>query len=107
MASPSSETVVTAIEPEHRGFTVRNVERLCLARLPAPVRAWLADGSDMSRAQRIAGTAFLIRVMSAALIYLSQVLLARWMGSFEFGIYIYVWTWVLLLGGLVDLGLAS
>ena len=28
----------------------------------------------------------------------SQVLFARWMGSFEFGIYVYVWTWVLLLG---------
>ena len=29
------------------------------------------------------------------------------MGSFEFGIYVYVWTWVLLLGELVDLGLAT
>jgi O-antigen/teichoic acid export membrane protein len=33
--------------------------------------------------------------------------LARWMGSFEFGIFVYVWTWVLLIGGVVDLGLAS
>ena len=41
------------------------------------------------------------------LIYLSQILLARWMGSFEFGIYVYVWTWVLLIGDLADLGLAS
>ena len=37
----------------------------------------------------------------------SQVLFARWMGTFEFGIYVYVWTWVLLLGRLVDLGLAT
>src|SRR5262245_20462283 len=29
------------------------------------------------------------------------------MGSFEFGVYIYAWTWVLMIGGLVDLGLAS
>ena len=29
------------------------------------------------------------------------------MGSFEFGVYVYVWTWVLLLGGLVDLGIAT
>src|ERR1041384_2084326 len=49
----------------------------------------------------------LIRVASAALIYVSQVLFARWMGSFEFGVYVYVWTWVLLLGGLVDLGIAT
>ena len=34
-------------------------------------------------------------------------MLARWMGSFEFGVYVYVWTWVLLLGGVVDFGLAS
>jgi O-antigen/teichoic acid export membrane protein len=73
----------------------------------ARVRAWLADGTDRSLARRIAGTAFLIRVASAALAYLSQVLFARWMGSSEFGIYVYVWTWVLLIGGIVDLGLAS
>ncbi len=29
------------------------------------------------------------------------------MGSFEFGIYVYVWTWVLLLGQLLDLGLGT
>ena len=29
------------------------------------------------------------------------------MGSFEFGIYVYVWTWVLLFGQLLDLGLAT
>ena len=49
----------------------------------------------------------MIRVVSAALAYIVQVLLARWMGSFEFGVYIYAWTWVLMIGGLCDLGLAS
>ena len=34
----------------------------------------------------------------------SQVLFARWMGTFQFGIYVYVWTWVLLLGQGMDLG---
>ena len=48
--------------------------------------------------QRLAGTVFLIRVASALLAFGSQILFARWMGSFEFGIYVYVWTWVLLLG---------
>ncbi len=71
------------------------------------VRAWLANHSDASRAQRAAGAAFLIRVASAALLFVSQVLFARWMGSFEFGVYVYVWTWVLLLGGLIDLGIAT
>ncbi len=72
----------------------------------ARVRAWLADGSDRSMAQRTAGAAFLIRVASAGLLYLSQVVLARWMGSFEFGVYVYVWTWVLLIGTFADFGLA-
>ena len=78
-----------------------------LARYVARGRAWLSDASHSALAQRIAGAAFLIRVASAGLIYLSQVLLARWMGTFEFGIYVYVWTWVLLIGGLFDLGLAQ
>ena len=86
--------------------SINGASRL-LDRVTNPVRAWLADGSDSSRAQRVASTAFLIRVASAALVYLTQIVLARWMGSFEFGVYVYVWTWVLLLGGVVDLGLAS
>ena len=81
--------------------------RLSVARLAGAIKARLADRSDRSLALRSGGAAFLIRVASAALVYLTQVLLARWMGSFEFGIYVYVWTWVLLLGGVIDLGLAS
>jgi O-antigen/teichoic acid export membrane protein len=81
--------------------------RLSLADLLARVRAWRADDSDNSLAQRTAGTAFLIRVGSAAILYLSQVLLARWMGSFEFGVYVYVWTWVLLIGVISDFGLGT
>jgi O-antigen/teichoic acid export membrane protein len=83
------------------------LERVPLAGLTAHLRAWLNDSSDRSIAQKVASAAFLIRVCSAALIYLSQILFARWMGSFEFGIYVYVWTWVLLIGDLSDLGLAS
>src|ERR1043165_1099881 len=96
--------------PEERGaFTsTDHSERASFpARTTQAARAWMSDGSDRSRAQRAAGTAFLIRVVSAALVYLTQVLLARWMGSFEFGVYVYVWTWVLLIGGIVDFGLAS
>jgi O-antigen/teichoic acid export membrane protein len=77
------------------------------ARIAGAIKAALAERSDRSRAIRSAGAAFLIRVASAALVFLTQVLLARWMGSFEFGVYVYVWTWVLLLGGVIDLGLAS
>jgi len=81
--------------------------RLAPAALYRRARAWLVDHSDHTRAQRTAGNAFLIRVASALLVYVIQVLLARWMGEFQFGIYVYVWTWVLLVGALVDFGLAS
>ena len=87
--------------------TSGRLSRLSFAGAIAQLRAWLADSSDRSIAQRVAGAAFAIRVISAALIFLSQIFFARWMGSFEFGIYVYVWTWVLLIGDLADLGLAS
>jgi O-antigen/teichoic acid export membrane protein len=72
-----------------------------LARIAAQL-----GGADMLM-QRLAGTVFMLRVVSAMLAYVSQVLLARWMGGFEFGIYVYVWTWVLLIGQSLDLGLGT
>src|ERR1700716_2633615 len=74
--------------------------------LRARVAASLGD-SDLMLVQRLAGTVFMIRVASALLAFGSQVLFARWMGSFQFGIYVYVWTWVLLLGQAIDLGLGT
>ncbi|HEY1362130.1 MAG TPA: oligosaccharide flippase family protein [Xanthobacteraceae bacterium] len=70
------------------------------------LKARLLDAEHLI-AQRLAGTVFLIRVVSAVLAFGSQVLFARWMGSFEFGVYVYVWTWVLLLGQASDLGLGT
>ncbi|MET0445557.1 MAG: lipopolysaccharide biosynthesis protein [Pseudorhodoplanes sp.] len=84
-------------------------EAVALARgaFRSRLRAWLNDHGDRSLAQRVASTAFLIRVGAAALAFLSQVLLARWMGAHEFGIYVYVSTWVMVVGGVVDIGIAS
>jgi O-antigen/teichoic acid export membrane protein len=78
-----------------------------LARVLARIKAILTEKSDSRLAQRVAGKAFLVRVASAGLALVSQVLLARWMGAFEFGIFIYAWTWVLMIGALSDLGLSS
>ena len=71
------------------------------------IQAILGDKSDNRLAQLFAGKVFLIRIASAMLALASQVLLARWMGSFQFGIYIYVWTWVLMIGSVSDVGLSS
>ena len=76
------------------------------ARLKARLAA-LGGSGDASLTRRLAGTIFLIRVLSAGLAYLSQILLARWMGGSDYGTYVYVWTWVLLLGSMLDFGIAS
>jgi len=79
------------------------------AGLIARLRVRLAgdETSDASLTRRLAGTVFIIRVVSAALAYLSQILLARWMGTSDYGIYVYVWTWVLLLGSMMDFGIST
>ncbi len=78
---------------------------------PAGLKARLVDlfsgSGEASLTRRLAGTIFLIRVISAGLAYFSQILLARWMGSGDYGIYVYVWTWVLLLGSMLDFGIAA
>ena len=72
------------------------------ARLRARARDWL--NSEHGAAQRMAGMAFAIRVTSAGVTFLSQIALARWMGGFDFGIYVAVWTWLVLAGDIVHLG---
>jgi O-antigen/teichoic acid export membrane protein len=71
--------------------------------LIARAKAWLR--SEGGTAQRVAGMAFIIRVTAAAVVFLTQIVLARWMGGFEFGIYVSIWTWLLLAGDTVHLGL--
>ena len=86
---------------------VKSSRASAAARVFARFKSILADHGDSRLAQLVAGKVFLVRVGSALLALVSQVLLARWMGSFEFGIYIYVWTWVLMIGAISDVGLSS
>src|SRR3979490_3582884 len=73
----------------------------------ARLRAMVGGSSEASLTKRLAGTIFIIRVVSAGLAYLSQILLARWMGGSDYGVYVYVWTWVLLLGSMMDFGISA
>src|ERR1700694_2601987 len=78
-----------------------------IARLRATLGGFVGGSSEASVTRRLAGTIFIIRVISAALAYLSQILLARWMGGADYGVYVYVWTWVLLLGSMMDFGISA
>ncbi|SCB40107.1 oligosaccharide flippase family protein [Rhizobium hainanense] len=65
----------------------------------------LLTGQDEKAAsQRMALTAFVIRVAGAALAFLSQIILARLMGRFEYGIFVFVWVLMILFGNLACLG---
>src|SRR4051812_35333437 len=65
----------------------------------------LLIGADArGEAGRISVIAFVVRVVSAVIAFVSQVLLARWMGSFEYGIFVLVWTTMIIIGNLACLG---
>ncbi|MFC3072233.1 lipopolysaccharide biosynthesis protein [Shinella pollutisoli] len=64
----------------------------------------LAGDDPRSLAQRMALVAFAIRVVSAAIAFVSQIVLARVMGEFEYGIFVFVWALVVILGDLSCLG---
>ena len=77
--------------------------------LPALRRcsAVLKAGDATSAAQRMALIAFVIRVVSAGIAFLSQIIQARLMGEFEYGIFVFVWVLVVLFGNLSCLGFHS
>ena len=74
----------------------------------ARVKSLIGGGSsEASATNRLAATIFIIRLVSAVMAYGSQILLARWMGTSDYGVYVYVWTWVLLLGSMMDFGISA
>ena len=72
-----------------------------------PAEALLTGSGEGARSGRGALTAFAIRIASAVLAFLTQILLARWMGAFEFGVFSYSWVWIIVLGSLVSAGFAT
>jgi O-antigen/teichoic acid export membrane protein len=64
----------------------------------------LTDSGEMAAAQRRSLVAFAIRIFNAVIAFASQVLLARWMGEFDYGIFVLVWVWMLIIGSLAPMG---
>lgn len=77
---------------------------LRLRPLSTRVDAALFSADERGEAGRMSLIAFSIRVVSAVIAFVSQVLLARWMGSFEYGIFVLVWTTMIIVGNLACLG---
>lgn len=83
--------------------------------LPAPVwrvvapfvtraQAVLGGNGERALAKRMSVMAFAIRIASAAIAFLSQVVLARFLGAYEYGIYVFTWTLAIIVGTLACLG---
>ncbi|NBB48228.1 oligosaccharide flippase family protein [Rhizobium sp. CRIBSB] len=70
---------------------------------PRLVRALLAE-DETARARRMAAIAFAIRIVSAGIAFVSQIIQARLMGEFEYGIFVFVWVLVVLAGNFSCLG---
>ena len=67
----------------------------------------LKQGDMLATLARGAGIAFVIQATGTGLKYLTQVLLARWMGATEYGVYAYAFTWANLLSVFATLGFTS
>ena len=72
--------------------------------LMGKVDTLLFSSDDRAEAGRVSIIAFAIRIFSAFIAFISQVLLARWMGAFEYGIFVLVWVTMIILGNLSCLG---
>lgn len=76
--------------------------------LPAPVRGRVSElvqgDGDGARSGRSALEVYAIRVLSAGIAFLSHIILARWLGAHEFGIFTYAWIWVVVIGSIGSIG---
>lgn len=69
--------------------------------------AGLRGQDPADHASRMALTAFAIRIASAGIAFISQIVQARLMGEFEYGIFVFIWMMVVLFGNLSSLGFPS
>lgn len=95
-ADPAAPVAQTDDKPEQGGIFA----------LVTGLVAKMRDG-DISGVLRGAAFVMGIRVLGAIIGLTSQILLARWMGAFEYGIFSYVWVWVIVLGIIVPMGFGT
>ena len=74
-------------------------------RIAMGLRAFLSGKDDFASVLRGAGLALIIRILASAVGYASMILLARWMGSSEYGLYSFAIAWLTLLAYPATLGL--
>ncbi len=72
--------------------------------LLARVREFVSRDDTAGVARRAAAIALAIRLTSAALAYLAQVVFARLMGQYEYGVFAYTWVWFLVFSAVATLG---
>ena len=72
--------------------------------LASAIDATLAGSDDRSQSRRVALVAFATRVVSAVIVLASQVMMARWMGEHEYGVFVVVWVAAVIVGGLSCFG---
>ncbi len=73
----------------------------------ARVRSLFPGDRDVGVVLRGAGLVLTIQVVNLGLGFLSYVFFARWLGSFEFGIYSYCIGWVTVLSAVAQMGLRT
>ncbi|RCS22478.1 lipopolysaccharide biosynthesis protein [Phyllobacterium salinisoli] len=92
----SAATAADRLLPEK--FSLR------LRPLTERVDTLLTASNPQAGAQRSSLAAFSIRIVSAAIALIAQITLARWMGGFEYGIFVLVWITAVIVGDLSCLG---
>ena len=72
-----------------------------------PIKVLNADNIHIKNVLRGAASVMTVRIAGAGIAYALQVLVAQWLGAFEYGIFAYAWVWMSILAWLASLGLPN
>jgi O-antigen/teichoic acid export membrane protein len=78
--------------------------RQLFGRAQDELRGLLSGKGDNGDLKRTAIIAFGVRIVAAALAYLSQIVLVRLVGGYEYGVFAYVFIWAIILSQICSLG---